>query len=216
MTDDALRTLTLCCLSPLYNGMICDRIQLKSCKCRRFQCHYLSFLADDKGFLTKKSIQMVYTKVGVVVNFWERLDGEHTFSYNINNKRKSGDQMADLKEIYNEKLISRLIHHIKASCPDFNQDSFEEQLLQEDWPELALKERMRRITVSLYETLPKRYNEALAILRDAAPHFKGLSGILFPDYVEQYGLAHWEESIKALEYFTQYSTSEFAVRPFCF
>ncbi|MEI1420715.1 DNA alkylation repair protein [Bacillus cabrialesii] len=122
--------------------------------------------------------------------------------------------MADLKDIYNEELISRLIHHVKASSPDFNQDRFEEQLQQEDWPELALKERMRRITASLYETLPKQYGEALAILQDAAPHFKGLSGILFPDYVEQYGLAHWEESIKALEYFTQYSTSEFAVRPF--
>lgn len=151
----------------------------------------------------------------MVVNFWiETLDPERTFPYNINNKRKSGGQMADLKDIYNEELISRLIHHIKASCPDFNQDRFEEQLLQEDWPELALKERMRRITVSLYETLPKQYGEALAILHDAAPHFKGLSGILFPDYVEQYGLAHWEESIKALAYFTQYSTSEFAVRPF--
>lgn len=122
--------------------------------------------------------------------------------------------MADLKDIYNDELISRLIHHIKASCPDFNQDRFEEQLLLEDWPELALKERMRRITASLYEALPKQYSEALAILRDTAPHFKGLSGILFPDYVELYGLAYWEESIKALEYFTQYSTSEFAVRPF--
>lgn len=129
---------------------------------------------------------MVYTKVGVVVNFWERLDGEHTFSYNINNKRKSGDQMADLKEIYNEKLISRLIHHIKASCPDFNQDSFEEQLLQEDWPELALKERMRRITVSLYETLPKRYNEALAILRDAA--------LILKDSAEFYSLIMWNST----------------------
>ncbi|AGA24364.1 hypothetical protein BSUA_01077 [Bacillus subtilis subsp. subtilis str. JH642 substr. AG174] len=29
LTNDALRTLTLCCLSPLYNGMICDRIHLK-------------------------------------------------------------------------------------------------------------------------------------------------------------------------------------------
>ncbi|MCY7784960.1 MULTISPECIES: DNA alkylation repair protein [unclassified Bacillus (in: firmicutes)] len=122
--------------------------------------------------------------------------------------------MADLKEIYNEKLLSRLIHHVKASYPDFNQDRFEEHLLKEEWPGLALKERMRRITVSLYETLPKHFGEAVAILRDAAPHFKGLSGILFPDYVEQYGLAHWDESIHALEYFTQYSTSEFAVRPF--
>ncbi|MHA6488214.1 DNA alkylation repair protein [Bacillus cabrialesii] len=122
--------------------------------------------------------------------------------------------MADLKEVYNEELIFKLIHRIMESYPDFNKDKFEEQLLQEDWPELALKERMRRITASLYETLPKHYGEALAILRNAAPHFKGLSGILFPDYVEQYGLAHWEESIKALEYFTHYSTSEFAVRPF--
>ncbi|MEC1443471.1 DNA alkylation repair protein [Bacillus subtilis] len=122
--------------------------------------------------------------------------------------------MADLKEIYNEELISQLTHHVRSSYPDFNKDRFEDTLRLEDWPELTLKERMRRVTVSLYETLPKQYVEALAILRDTAPHFKGLSGILFPDYVEQYGLAHWEESIKALEYFTQYSTSEFAVRPF--
>ncbi|KAF1680348.1 MULTISPECIES: DNA alkylation repair protein [Bacillus] len=122
--------------------------------------------------------------------------------------------MADLKDIYNEKMISRLVLHIKTSYPDFNQDRFKEQLLRDDWPELALKERMRRITVSLYGTLPTHYGEALAILQDAAPHFNGLSGILFPDYVEQYGLAHWEESVKALEYFTQYSTAEFAVRPF--
>ncbi|SCV44491.1 YhaZ [Bacillus subtilis] len=113
-------------------------------------------LLMTRVFLTKKSIQMMYTKVGFVVNFWNQsLDTEHTFPYNINNKRKSGDQMADLKEIYNEKLISRLIHHIKASCPDFNQDNFEEQLLQEDWPELALKERMRRITASLYRNTAK-------------------------------------------------------------
>lgn len=45
------------------------------------------FLLMTRVFLTKKSIQMVYTKVGVVVNFWERLlDEEHTFPYNINNK----------------------------------------------------------------------------------------------------------------------------------
>ncbi|MEW4969669.1 DNA alkylation repair protein [Bacillus stercoris] len=122
--------------------------------------------------------------------------------------------MADLKEIFNEELLTRLIHHVRSSYPDFNKDQFKDTLQLETWPELTLKERMRRITVSLYETLPKQYVEALAILRETAPHFKGLSGILFPDYVEQYGLAHWEESIKALEYFTQYSTSEFAVRPF--
>ncbi|MDP4527037.1 DNA alkylation repair protein [Bacillus halotolerans] len=122
--------------------------------------------------------------------------------------------MTVLKEIYNQELISRLIDTVKETYPAFNKDKFEELLMTGEWPELALKERMRRITVALYETLPKHYGEALAVLWDAAPHFKGLSGIIFPDYVEQYGLEHWDDSMKALEYFTAYSTSEFAVRPF--
>lgn len=91
-----------------------------------------------------------------------------------------------------------MIHHVRSSYPDFNKNRFLDTLRLEDWPELTLKERMRHVTVSLYETLPKQYVEALTILRDTAPHFKGLSGILFPDYVEQYGLAHWEESSKGI------------------
>jgi 3-methyladenine DNA glycosylase AlkC len=57
--------------------------------------------------------------------------------------------------------------------------------------------------------------EVLELLKKVAPRFKGgLTGIVFPDYVEVYGLEFWNESIEALEYFTQFSTSEFAVRPF--
>ncbi|CAN2253600.1 hypothetical protein STZ1_30841 [Bacillus subtilis] len=45
------------------------------------------FLLMTRVFLTKKSIQVMYTKVGLVVNFWNiSLDSEHTFPYNINNK----------------------------------------------------------------------------------------------------------------------------------
>ena len=38
--------------------------------------------------------------------------------------------------------------------------------------------------------------------------------MLFPDYVECYGLEHFDSSISALETFTKYSSAEFAVRPF--
>ena len=34
------------------------------------------------------------------------------------------------------------------------------------------------------------------------------------DFVEVYGLQDWEISVPALAYFTQYGSSEFAVRPF--
>jgi len=38
--------------------------------------------------------------------------------------------------------------------------------------------------------------------------------LFFPDFVEVYGLDDWDSSIPALEQFTPFSSSEFAVRPF--
>lgn len=98
---------------------------------------------------------------------------------------------------------------------NFNSEKFYELIFQEDWQTLALKERMRRITESLHKTLPDDYKMALEILYKVAPQFSGgLAGIIFPDYVDQYGLEEWDESMKALAFFTRFSTSEFAVRPF--
>ena len=122
--------------------------------------------------------------------------------------------MAQLKEIYNKNFIYKLTNAILDHYPDFNETTIYELIIQADWDDLALKQRMRRITVSLYESLPKDYIEALVILNKVAPQFTGLSGFIFPDYVELYGLDNWDESIQALETFTSYSTSEFGVRPF--
>lgn len=122
--------------------------------------------------------------------------------------------MDPLKNIYNQNFIAQLSETIKQEYPSFKKDTFHKLIFRSDWEDLALKQRMRRITSSLYETLPKKYSEALAVLYAAAPKFTGLAGMIFPDYVEQYGLDHWNESIAALETFTPYSTSELAVRPF--
>jgi 3-methyladenine DNA glycosylase AlkC len=120
----------------------------------------------------------------------------------------------ELRNIYNPSFIEKLILAIKEEYVLFNNEKFNDLVFQEDWESLALKQRMRRITVSLHETMPKAYIETLEILYKVAPKFKGLGGIIFPDYVDQYGLKDWEESMKALAIFTPFSTSEFAVRPF--
>ncbi|TYO54381.1 hypothetical protein FXF70_04130 [Bacillus sp. Y3] len=73
---------------------------------------------------------------------------------------------------------------------------------------------MRRVTESMHACLPEDYEKAIDVLRQTAPHFTGLSALVFPDYVETYGVDHWDISIKALEFFTPFSTAEFAVRPF--
>ena len=43
---------------------------------------------------------------------------------------------------------------------------------------------------------------------------RGFAPVIFPDFVEVYGLDYYDESIQALEHFTKTSTSEFAIRHF--
>ncbi|WP_191565845.1 DNA alkylation repair protein [Metabacillus idriensis] len=120
----------------------------------------------------------------------------------------------ELRQIFNETFIEKLSTAIKREYDLFDKDEFRTRIFQDDWKSLVLKQRMRKMTVCLHEQLPQEYGEALKILAGAAPQFTGLGGILFPDYVEQYGLEKWDESMCALKYFTTFSTSEFAVRPF--
>ncbi|WP_080846312.1 DNA alkylation repair protein [Cytobacillus gottheilii] len=121
-----------------------------------------------------------------------------------------------LKDIYNELFIQKLIASIKNEYPPFQGEEFFSAIFDEQWEQRTLKERMRHITLKLNEGLPEDYEESLDILMKVAPHFKheDLAAIIFPDYVEVFGLEHWEPSLAALEHFTMYSTSEFAVRPF--
>jgi 3-methyladenine DNA glycosylase AlkC len=73
---------------------------------------------------------------------------------------------------------------------------------------------MRHVTQCLHETLPDDYATALEILKQVAPGFSGFDAMIFPDYVECYGLVHWDLSLPALALFTTLCSSEFAIRPF--
>lgn len=121
-----------------------------------------------------------------------------------------------LKDIYSNVYISKLAKHLANEFSNFQEDKFLQRIFNEGWSELSLKERMRHVTVSMHDFLPKDYEQVIKVLQKIAPDFSdnALASIIFPDYVEVYGLNDWEVSMKALECFTQYSTSEFAVRPF--
>ncbi|WP_280770175.1 DNA alkylation repair protein [Salipaludibacillus daqingensis] len=123
--------------------------------------------------------------------------------------------MEKLKNIFDHHFISMLGQSLsKHSKSTFDIDHFENIVFQKDWNQLEFKQRVRRISTAMYETLPKEYEDALKVLHEVAPHFEGLAGIIFPDYVELYGRNDWDLSMKALEEFTKFSTSEFAIRPF--
>ncbi|WP_412854592.1 DNA alkylation repair protein [Bacillus sp. 179-C3.3 HS] len=122
--------------------------------------------------------------------------------------------MEPLKNVYHKGFIQELATELSKESPSFEVDQFERLVFQEDWSQLELKGRMRRVTESIHACLPEDYEESIDVLCRVAPHFTGLSALVFPDFVEVYGLEHWDVSIKALAFFTSFSTSEFAVRPF--
>lgn len=119
-----------------------------------------------------------------------------------------------LKNLFSIELINSLASLIKKNYPKFNSNNFIGDVFDATWNCRELKQRMRHITVCLHKHIPLPYPDQVKILCAAAPNFKGFIAMFFPDFIEVYGLNDLDVSVKAMEHFTQYSSSEFAVRPF--
>lgn len=119
-----------------------------------------------------------------------------------------------LKQLYNRQLIDALCTELKKEFKPFDSKAFSSTVFDSDWKNKELKQRIRHITISLNRFLPENYKQTLSILKPVATRLSGFEYIVFPDYVECYGIDDYSSSISALEIFTEYSTSELAVRPF--
>jgi len=119
-----------------------------------------------------------------------------------------------LKDRYSPAYVKRLAAAVTDVWPRFDATGYVQAVLDEGWAGLELKQRMRRLSSTLHRFLPLSYARQIAVLEKAAPLFGGFEAMLFPDFVEQSGLDDFETSVRALEWFTQFSSSEFAVRPF--
>jgi len=113
-----------------------------------------------------------------------------------------------------EESLQTFSDEIVKGYSEFSQTAFLNEVRSGDWNDLELKQRMRRTTEVLHNYLPDSYKDAVKILMDIAPDVKGFETMVLPDYAEVYGMDFWEESRKALKCFTQYSSSEFGIRPF--
>ncbi|TAE47170.1 MAG: DNA alkylation repair protein [Bacteroidetes bacterium] len=120
-----------------------------------------------------------------------------------------------LKNLYSPAFFERLSSQFMAIYPAFDKGRFLELVYDESWEQRELKARMRHLVHCLHHTLQLPYREALEVLKPvAALQPYAYEYVFFPDYIEVYGQQDWEYSLPALEHFTQYSSSEFAVRPF--
>ena len=121
-----------------------------------------------------------------------------------------------LKNMFNERTVGALAEAVTREYPGFDREGFTARVFDAGWEGRELKARMRHISTVLGDFLPADYPAALTILRRVIPHLtdQSFEKMVFPDFVEVYGLDDWETSIPAFEYFTQFMSAEFAIRPF--
>lgn len=130
--------------------------------------------------------------------------------------------MAELfKNIYNHKFFNELTNTIHQIIPDFDTSSFLNIVFDAEWENRELKQRMRHISIVLKEHLSESYtknvNSIVEIIQQLQKNgFKedSLEFMFFPDFIEVYGLEDYNCSIIAFEQITQFTSCEFAVRPF--
>jgi len=122
-----------------------------------------------------------------------------------------------LKEsLFSEESVTGFAAAIQGVYPAFDVDAFLRGVFDQAWPDRALKDRMRHLTVILHAGLPADYRQAAALLIEAAPRLSGGGFIdMVPcDYAAVYGLDDLATSIQLMEEATKLTSAEFAVRPF--
>ncbi len=123
--------------------------------------------------------------------------------------------MADaLKDMFNKKFYEQLALEFNKVDKQFHPTKFTQDVLK-GIDELSLNQRMRNTSVVLKKHLPSDYKKAIEVMNEVVPHFKShYTSFLFPDFVGLYGHNDFNTSIQALKYYTQFSSSEFAIREF--
>lgn len=120
----------------------------------------------------------------------------------------------ELKEMFNKAFYEHLAIQFNKADATFNTRQFVEAVTDR-LESRSLNERLRFTTLTLRNHLPEDFKKAVKLLNAVIPSSpKGYTSLIFPDYIGQYGIHDFETSMEALAYYTQFGSSEFAIREF--
>ena len=125
------------------------------------------------------------------------------------------------KNLYNEKFYLTLSTHFNKCLADFDEQRFMNMMLCEGFEQLELKERMSHTKEVVHYFMPSQFTQAaevliqlIASLTNEGIKEGSVEYMFLPEYIETYGIDHYQASIDAFEKITQFTSAEFAVRPF--
>ncbi len=125
------------------------------------------------------------------------------------------------KNLYNERFYLTLATHLNKCLDNFNEQKFMSLILCENFDQLELKERMSHTKDVVHQFMPSDFAKAadvliklIASLTKSNIKEGSVEYMFLPEYIETYGIEHYQISVDAFEKITQFTSAEFAVRPF--
>jgi 3-methyladenine DNA glycosylase AlkC len=119
-----------------------------------------------------------------------------------------------LKEMFNKAFYEKFAHEFSKVHKTFYPDKFVKEVTH-SLEDLSLNQRLRNTSIVLKNHLPTDYKKAITIMTEVIPNLRtGYTTLVMPDFVGLYGHDDFDTSMHALKYFTQYGSSEFAIREF--
>lgn len=130
--------------------------------------------------------------------------------------------MAELfKNLYSKEFYNNFSEVLGEVILSFDKDRFIKSIYTGDWDTKELKGRMRHTAIVLHDFLPADFGEGsdkiieiINKLRELGYNNMALEFMFFPEYIERYGIDDFDTSVKLIEFVTQFTSCEFAVRPF--
>ena len=126
-----------------------------------------------------------------------------------------------LKNLYNPAFFESITPVLKETLPSMDEREFIYNVFDQEWPDLELKQRVRKITVALKRQLHPEFPKAATQLRELSKNFVGrgkwiqkFEMVFLPEFVGLFGDDYPRESLDALEDITKLVSGEFAIRNF--
>jgi len=125
------------------------------------------------------------------------------------------------KNLYNQAFYEVLAKHLKTCLPVFNEQKFMTLMLCKNFEQLELKERMSHTKEVLHQFMPDDFEQAAVILLKLVERLQvnnikegSVEYMFLPEYIETYGIEHFQTAVDTMEEVTKFTSGEFAVRPF--
>lgn len=124
------------------------------------------------------------------------------------------------KDLYSAAFYNHFLDIISPQLVDIDRKAFLKAIFTDEFETFELKQRMAHTAKVLHQFMPDDFDQASVILIKMVKLLQEknikqeLEYMFLPEYIWLYGLNHLNSAVAIMEVVTQFTSCEFAVRPF--